>query len=131
MLGILVDQKVFEVLLIERYPKLVEHMRKYNYLLDLICLEWLVTLFLNSLNPETELFVLTAFLLKGQKIIIKIALLIIDCLKDDVMKATAFDQIYFIIAKNPSTVIEPSMLCKRLRDSKKHKVTNSMLNGIR
>lgn len=40
---------------------------------------------------ETEKFILTAFLLKGQKIIIKIALLIIDYFKDDVMKATAFD----------------------------------------
>jgi hypothetical protein len=48
---------------------------------------------------DTEKFVLTAFLLKGQKIIIKIALLIVDYLKKDVMKATAFDQIYTIISK--------------------------------
>ena len=65
MLGILVDQKVFELLLIEKFPKMVAHMREHNYLLDLIALEWLVTLFLNNLSHETEKFVLTAFLIKG------------------------------------------------------------------
>ena len=65
MLGILVDQKVFEHLLIKEFPKLVAHMEENNYLLDLIALEWLVTLFLNNLPRETERFVLTAFLIKG------------------------------------------------------------------
>jgi len=36
MLGILVDQKVFEELLKEKYPKLVTHMQNVNYQLDLI-----------------------------------------------------------------------------------------------
>ena len=31
LLGILVDQKVFESILTERYPKLVSHMQKLNY----------------------------------------------------------------------------------------------------
>ena len=46
---------------------------------------------MSRLNAETELFVLTAFLLKGQKIIIKIALMIVDILKDQIMQADAFD----------------------------------------
>ena len=98
MIGILVDQKVFELLLLENFPKLVAHMRKHGYHLDMIAVEWLVTLFINVLNKETEKFVLTAFILKGQKIIIKIALLIIDALKEEVLKATAFDKIYFLIS---------------------------------
>ena len=36
MLGILVDQKVFELILSERFPKLVAHMQSCNYQLDLI-----------------------------------------------------------------------------------------------
>ena len=91
MLGILIDQKVFEVLLEEKFPKLVAHMRAHQYYLDMIAVEWLVTLFVNILNRETEQFVLTAFFLKGQKIIIKIALLIINSLREDIMNATAFD----------------------------------------
>lgn len=65
MLGILVDQKVFEEILKERQPKLVSHMQSKGYQLDLIAFQWLVTLFFNSLNHETEKFVLTVFLLKG------------------------------------------------------------------
>jgi len=37
MVGILVEQKVFEILLLERYPKLVKHMKKHNYILDMNC----------------------------------------------------------------------------------------------
>lgn len=66
-------------------------MKSHNYLLDLIAFQWLVSLFMSRLNAETELFVLTAFLLKGQKIIIKIALMIVDILKDKIMHADAFD----------------------------------------
>ena len=101
LLGIMVDQKVFETLLKESYPRLVTHMQNNNYVLELITLEWFVSMFLNNLKHEAELFVLTALLLKGQKMIIRIALMIVDYLRDDVMRATAFDQIYFTIAKDP------------------------------
>ena len=49
-------------------------------------------------------------MLKGQKIIITIALLIVDYLKEDVMKATAFDQIYTIINKFPYEKITAEVL---------------------
>jgi len=86
MLGILTDHKIFETLLTERYPKLVAHMQANTYQLDLIAFQWLVTLFFNTLQHDSEMFVLSAFLLKGQAIIIKIALLIVEYFKDDVMK---------------------------------------------
>lgn len=74
---------------------------------------------------------LTAFVLRGQKIIIKIALLIIEHLKDSIMKATAFDQIYTIIAKDPFTAITPKILCQLIIKEKKLKVTNKMLDAYR
>ena len=123
MMGILIDQKVFENLLCQHYPKIVAHMKKCNYMLDLIAFQWLVTLFFNSLNHEAEKFVLTAFLLKGQKIIIKIALLIIELFKDEVMEADAFDQIYMIMSHNPMTEVTPQILRKMLQDTKKLKLT--------
>lgn len=36
LLGILIDQKIFESILTERMPKLVSHMQKHNYQLDMI-----------------------------------------------------------------------------------------------
>ena len=54
MLGILIDQKVFEFLLEETFPKLVAHMRAHSYHLDMIAVEWFVTLFLNVISHEAE-----------------------------------------------------------------------------
>lgn len=36
MLGVLVDQKIFEKLLIEKYPKLVQHMQGCGFQVDMI-----------------------------------------------------------------------------------------------
>lgn len=131
MMGILVDQKVFEILLKERYPRVVSHMQKHNYQLDLIAFQWLVTLFFNSLEHETEKFILTAFLLKGSKIIIRLALLIIEYFKQDVLKANAFDQIYMIISQNPYSEVDNIKISQLLIESRRLKVTNSILTRIR
>ena len=85
------------MLLTEKYPKLVSHMQQCNYQLDLIAFQWLVTLFFNSLGPDAMQFVFSAFLLKGQKIIIKTALMIIDYFVNDIIKAQQFDEIWNII----------------------------------
>ena len=130
MIGIMVDQKVFEHILKASFPKMVHHMQKHFYQLDLIAFQWLVTLFMSSLNHETELFCLTAFLLKGQKVIIRIALLIVDHLRPIIMKCDAFDQIYMTISKDPMTHINPAILCKQLK-TKRLQVTNTMLTKLR
>ena len=90
-----------------------------------------MTLFFNSLSPLTEKFVLTAFLLKGQKIILRIGLLIIEMFKNDVLEADAFDQIYNIIQTFPAKVIDVPMLCKALHKKKAGKVTNKILAEVR
>lgn len=127
LLGVLIDQKIFEEILTERYPKLVAHMQKLNYQLDMIAFQWLVTLFFNCLQHDVEMFVLTAFLIKGPKIIIKVALFIVEHFKAKVMRARAFEEIYSIFAKDPMEEISCTVLSKMFRENKKFKVTNTML----
>ena len=43
------------------------------------------------------MFVLTAFLIKGPKILITIAILIVDHFRDRIMKAGSFEDIYSLI----------------------------------
>lgn len=107
MLGILTDQRIFNNLLTKKFPKLVAHMQNHNYQLDLIAFQWFCTLFFNSVSHETEKFILTAFLLKGQKIIIRIALLIVDYLKEKIFKADDFVQIYQIFSEDPVKEMNP------------------------
>lgn len=47
------------------------------------------------------------------------------------MRANAFDQIYTIIDKYPMQQITPEILCAQLLNSKKLKVTNSILRKLR
>jgi hypothetical protein len=47
------------------------------------------------------------------------------------MKATAFDQIYTIIAKYPFDQITSDILKQKLKDEKKIKLTNTMLKSYR
>lgn len=90
-----------------------------------------MTLFFNCLDHESEKFVLTAFLLKGPKTLIKVALYIVDHFKERVMKCKAFDEIYMIFAKEPLTVITPQIIATMFKENKKFKLTNSMLAGQR
>lgn len=71
---------------------------------------------------------MTAFLLKGPKALIKVALYIVDYFKDQVMKAKAFDEIYMLFAKEPINVITPQILAKMFKENKKIKLTNTILN---
>lgn len=73
------------------------------------------------------MFVLTAFLIKGPKIIIKVALFIVEHFKSKVMKAKAFDEIYTIFSKEPFEEITTSILAKMFAENKKFKITNSIL----
>ena len=65
---------------------------------------------------------MSAFLLKGQKIMIRIALMIVEILKDKIMKADDFAQIYQIFTQDPFTDVNPKILGKMLK-TKKLKIT--------
>lgn len=106
-------------------------MQRLNYQLDMIAFQWLVTLFFNCLQHDVEKFVLTAFLIKGPKIIIKVALFIIEHFKAKVMKARAFEEIYMIFSKEPMDEITTNVLIKMFKEKQKFKITNSMLNQKR
>ena len=99
-------------------------MQNHNYQLDLIAFQWFVTLFFNSVDHMTEMFILSAFLLKGQKVMIRIALLIVDILKDKIFKADDFAQIYQIFTNDPFTEVNPQRLGKLLK-TKKLKITKT------
>jgi len=118
MVGVLIDQKVLEILLQEKFKPLVAHMETQSYHLDMLALNWLIALFFDVVNHEAEKFVLTAFLLKGPRTILQVALVIIDNLSEDIMNAESFDEIYLAIAKGPQK-IKPEVLRCQLQKNKK------------
>lgn len=61
---------------------------------------------------------MTAFLLKGPKIIIRIALLIIDHMKNQILKADDFMQLNQVFSEDIKNEITPQILAKYLKQKK-------------
>ena len=49
MVGVLVDQKVLQIFMQKRLPKLVEHLAANDFSLDLVAFQWIVCLFASNL----------------------------------------------------------------------------------
>jgi len=73
---------------------------------------------------------MTAFLIKGSKIIIKIALFIIDFFQDKIMSATTFEEIYQILNQENLPDITPLVL-KTYFLNNDLKFTNKELANLR
>jgi len=96
----------------------------------MLALNWLIALFFDIVNHDTEKFVLTALVLKGPRIILQVALVLIDNLSEDIMNAEDFDEIYQIIAKGPKK-IKPETLRRQLQTNKKVDLTSKRLRAMR
>jgi len=95
--GMQVDQKILKSLIMEQFPDLRQHLENADFDMSLIGLDWLTSIFINYLNHETLLFVLSCFFLKGQKVILRIALAIVEILQPHIMKLKKFDQIHMFL----------------------------------
>jgi len=67
-------------------------------------------------------------LLKGSKILIKVAIIIVDFYKDKIMNARSFEEVYSILNVGNLPEITPEVLTKALKNYLKIKLTNSNLN---
>lgn len=74
MIGLRVDQKVLEILIRERLPKLYSHFTKHDIDISCFTTSWLLRLFVNVFPMETTLRVWDCFLFEGSKILFRVAL---------------------------------------------------------
>jgi hypothetical protein len=92
-----VDQKILKNLIMEQFPALRQHLEEAHFDVSLIGLDWLTSIFINYLTHDTLLFVLSCFFLKGQKVILRIALIIIEILEAQLLQCKQFDQIHIFL----------------------------------
>jgi len=74
LIGLRVDQKILEVLLQERLPKIHAHFTRHNVDISCFTTSWLLKLFVNVFPIQTTLRVWDCFLVEGSKILFRIAL---------------------------------------------------------
>lgn len=77
LLGALVDQAVFEDLIREHLPQLVEHMTDLSFFSS-VSLSWFLTLFISVLPIESAVNVVDCFFYDGIKAILRIGLAVLD-----------------------------------------------------
>lgn len=76
-LGALVDQAVFEDLIREHLPQLVEHMTDLTFFSS-VSLSWFLTLFISVLPIESAVNVVDCFFYDGIKAILQLGLAVLD-----------------------------------------------------
>lgn len=76
-LGALVDQAVFEDLIREHLPQLVEHMTDLSFFSS-VSLSWFLTLFISVLPIESAVNVVDCFFYDGIKAILQLGLAVLD-----------------------------------------------------
>ena len=89
--GVLVDQKVFNALLQQRYPGLSQHFDDIMFNTDLLTFPWLVQMFVNKIPLETLLVVWDLFFLKGVRVLIRVALTVFQIVQQDCYEFDRFD----------------------------------------
>lgn len=75
--GALVDQAVFEDLIREHLPQLVEHMAELSFFSS-VSLSWFLTLFISVLPIESAVNVVDCFFYDGIKAILQLGLAVLD-----------------------------------------------------
>uniref|UniRef100_A0A667XPC2 TBC1 domain family member 8B n=1 Tax=Myripristis murdjan TaxID=586833 RepID=A0A667XPC2_9TELE len=77
IIGALVDQAVFEELIREQLPQLVEHMTDLSFFSS-VSLSWFLTLFISVLPIESAVNVVDCFFYDGIKAILQLGLAVLD-----------------------------------------------------
>ena len=103
MVGVLVDQKVLQIFMQKRLPKLVEHLAANDFSLDLVAFQWIVCLFASNLPQNIGMAVWDLFFIKGIVVLFRVALTILSLMQDEILKTNKFEEIYSIIENYCST----------------------------
>ena len=90
MAGVIVDQKIFIELFMQKFPKVAQHLATMGLDPAVIVFQWFVCLFSYSLPVQTSIRVWDLIFLKGSKMLIRFALAIIEIIKDRILEATEF-----------------------------------------
>ena len=86
MVGAVIDNHVFDILVSKFMPVLGDHLKTYDIQLSVACLPWFLTLYLNSLPIPYALRIMDCFFLEGTKVLFQIGLAILKINGDQIMK---------------------------------------------
>ena len=116
MVGVLVDQKVLQIYMQRRLPKLCEHLQANDFSLDLVAFQWIVCLFASNLPQSIGFAVWDLFFIKGIVVLFRVALTILSLMQDEILQTNKFEEIYFIIENYCGTKLDIRTMMEKFAD---------------
>jgi len=95
MVGILVDQKLFTLLIKKMMPSLATIFEELNLDPSLVSLQWFICLFSYNLRPEVSDVIWDKLFLQGSKTIFQASLSIISLIEKNILKCEEFCKFYY------------------------------------
>ncbi|CAL8267162.1 unnamed protein product [Merluccius merluccius] len=129
IIGALVDQAVFEELIREHLPRLVEHMTDLSFFSS-VSLSWFLTLFVSVLPIESAVNVVDCFFYDGVKAVLQLGLAVLGanmealiCCQDDAEAVTILNK-FFDSVTNKDSPLPPTVQQASLSNSDKSSHTS-------
>eukprot|EP01102_Stenamoeba_stenopodia_P000886 TRINITY_DN10822_c0_g1_i1.p1 TRINITY_DN10822_c0_g1~~TRINITY_DN10822_c0_g1_i1.p1 ORF type:complete len:939 (-),score=268.52 TRINITY_DN10822_c0_g1_i1:32-2848(-) len=94
MIGLLVDQKIFEELFRLRLPLLYDHLTAFQFPISLIVTKWFMCLFIDSLPTETALRIIDCFCIEGVEIIFLVSLALFSLMQKTILSLNNPEDIF-------------------------------------
>ena len=95
MVGVLIDQRIFNDLIEEHLPKVGVKFRDLGFDTSLFSIQWFVCLFCRNLNYSLLEVVFDNLVVKGSAIFFKTGLAILKILEQELLKAKDFRKLLF------------------------------------
>ena len=110
LLGVLIDYKVFQLMMEDRLPKLCKHLDANNFDFNLLITKWLICLFINHLPLDAELAVWDLLMIKGASVLFRVAITLFQMMQADIIKCTDSCEIYMIMDQFSKSVTREQLL---------------------
>ncbi|XP_046855740.1 TBC1 domain family member 2B-like isoform X1 [Xenia sp. Carnegie-2017] len=105
-----VDQRVLKDLLVEKTPKISEHLDKLKIDTSLVTFNWFLTAFVDSVPIEIVLRVWDALLYEGSKILFRFAVSIFWVNEAEILKITDNMKMFEFLRNMPSQLVDADKL---------------------
>jgi len=108
-------------------PDLSSHLEKVGFDPSLLAFQWLVCFLSYNLHQEVSLKVWDLFFLQGAKVIFRVSLALIYLMKDKLMNANEFSEIFETLETFPRKFVDFKRLIKTT-EMAKFKIKNKEIN---
>ena len=94
----------------DRFPELAHHFDEIDFNTDLLIFPWLVQIFVAKIPMETLLVVWDLFLLKGIRLLLRVALTVFQIVQHDCLDFDRFDLVLMHIQEFIMNELDPASL---------------------